>query len=354
MSRLVFRDFDEFADSIAGVAGRFVPTARSSTEWWIDLVPAGALSLQHLQIGGSSTFAGDGRSRCFTLGIPMTKPQFIRIDGQRLDANAFIMLKENQPFTFAGHEVVRWAGVTLPVDHPSIGPELLEKLHASDGVYTRTDPLRLEQLRWLVGRICCGNPTIDLSDPAAAKMAEQEISSVAVRALERSLRLQLRPIGRPHLSRERVIARALELIRDHDGQPLFTNDLCRAAGVSERTLRNTFNEYFGVGPIRLLKMRQLREIRAALLAADPLHETVASIAGRFGVWDFSLFARNYKRLFGESPSQTLRAPADSSEHTDDVSWLGYAVRKFADDLPYAVPRSSAAAAAPLHTGSNEQ
>jgi len=155
------------------------------------------------------------------------------------------------------------------------------------------------------------------------------------------------------LSRERVIARALELIRAHDGQPLFTSDLCRAAGVSERTLRNTFNEYFGVGPIRLLKMRQLREIRAALLAADPAHETVASIAGRFGVWDFSLFARNYKRLFGESPSQTLRTPAGSSEHPD-TSWLNYAVRKFTDDLLYAAPRSLNSAAVPLHTGSNEQ
>ena len=354
MSRLVFRDFDEFADSIAGVAGRFVPTARSSTEWWIDLVPAGALSLQQLQIGGSATFAGDGQSGCFTIGIPMTRPQSIRIDGQRLDTNSFIVLKQDQPFTFTGQEVVRWAGVTLPVDHPSLSPGLLEKLHASDGACTRTDPLRLEQLRWLVGRICCGNPTIDLSDPAAAKMAEQEVSAVAVRALERSLRLQLRPVGRPHLSRERVIARALELIRAHDGQPLFTSDLCRAAGVSERTLRNTFNEYFGVGPIRLLKMRQLREIRAALLAADPARETVACIAGRFGVWDFSLFARNYKRLFGESPSQTLRTAAGSSEHADDTSWLNYAVRKFADDLVCAVPRSLAAAATPLHTGSNEQ
>jgi len=150
------------ADSIAGVAGRFVPTARSSTEWWIDLVPAGALSLQQLQIGGSSTFAGDGQSGCFTLGIPMTRAQSIRIDGQRLDANSFIMLKQDQPFTFTGQDVVRWAGVTLPVDHPSLSPELLEKLHASDGACTRTDPLRLEQLRWLIGRICCGNPTIDL------------------------------------------------------------------------------------------------------------------------------------------------------------------------------------------------
>jgi AraC family ethanolamine operon transcriptional activator len=333
VTRLVFQDFDEFADSIHGMSGRFVPTARSTADWWIDTVPAGELSLQQIQIGGSATFAGDGQSGSFTLGIPTTKPQRIRIDGQRLDANSFILLKEDQPFTFAGHDVTRWSGVTLPVDHATLGPEVLEKLHASEGACTRTDPLRLEQLRWLVGRICCGNPTIDLSDPAAARMAEQEISAVAVRVLERSLRLQLRPIGRPHLSRELVIWRALELIRAHEGQPLFTSDLCRAAGVSERTLRRTFEEHFGVGPIRLLKMRQLREIRAALVAADPKVDTVASLAGRFGVWDLSLFARNYRRLFGESPSQTLRRPASVRElDAFNSSWLSYALRKFADEF----------------------
>ena len=77
---------------------------------------------------------------------------------------------------------------------------------------------------------------------------------------------------------------------------------------------------------------------------------MASIAGRFGTWDFSLFARNYKRLFGESPSQTLRTPAGSCEHADDTSWLAYAVRKFADDLMYGVPRSLSASAVTLHTG----
>src|SRR4030095_2735900 len=113
MSRLVFRDFDEFADSIAGVAGRFVPTARSSTEWWIDLVHAGALSLQQRQIGGSSTFAGDGQSGCFTIGVPMTRAQSIRIDGQRLDANSFIVLKGKQPLTLPGSDDTWGAGGTL-------------------------------------------------------------------------------------------------------------------------------------------------------------------------------------------------------------------------------------------------
>ena len=54
------------------------------------------------------------------------------------------------------------------------------------------------------------------------------------------------------------------------------------------------------------------------------------------------------------PLRTLRTPAGSCDHAEDTSWLGYAVRKFSEDLMYAMPRSLAAAATPLHTGSNEQ
>ena len=36
MSRRIFRDFDAFAESIAGASGRFVPTARSEFDWWVD------------------------------------------------------------------------------------------------------------------------------------------------------------------------------------------------------------------------------------------------------------------------------------------------------------------------------
>ena len=50
MTRIVFSDFDEFADSIRGIAGRFVPTARSQADWWVDASRLGRVDLQHLQI----------------------------------------------------------------------------------------------------------------------------------------------------------------------------------------------------------------------------------------------------------------------------------------------------------------
>src|SRR5688572_23036100 len=126
MTKIVFKDFDEFADAINGVAGRFVPTARSEGDWWVQVVPVGRLAIQQVHIGGASTFAGDGRDKAITVGIPVTSSRRIRIDGDSLEDDSFILVKEGQPFTFASRQTTRWAGITIPMNHPLLAPELIE------------------------------------------------------------------------------------------------------------------------------------------------------------------------------------------------------------------------------------
>lgn len=330
MARLVFRDFDEFAEAITGVDGRFIPTARSTSEWWTEAVRPGSVSLQQIQIGSPTTFAGDGEFGRYTLGLPMTDPTQIRIDGHFLEEDAFILLHEDQPFTFTGQDVVRWAGVSVPIDTRLISHDLLVTALSGSGPRTRTALPYLDRLRWVTERAVSSD--IDFTEPAAIAAAEEEVAICLTHVLERSMKVQDRHVGRPQFSRSRVIARTLSLIEANEGQPLFVDDLCRATQVSERTLRNIFHEFFGVGPMRLLKVRQLREIRSALLRADPSRDTVTRIAARFGIWDFSLFARNYKALFGESPSRTLRTPPTDGKARSSLSWLHFASKIFIDDM----------------------
>ncbi|MGB5636772.1 MAG: helix-turn-helix domain-containing protein [Waterburya sp.] len=87
--------------------------------------------------------------------------------------------------------------------------------------------------------------------------------------------------------------------------------MAAAAQVSERTLRTAFNEYFGVGPIRYLQLRQLNQVHHALGAADPEAVSVSDVLFRNGVWELSRFASRYRRLFGELPSETLRTKRTS-------------------------------------------
>jgi AraC family transcriptional regulator, ethanolamine operon transcriptional activator len=332
MTRIIFKDFDEFADAINGLTGRFVPTARSQSDWWIQVVPIGRLPLQQLQTGGPTTFAGDGADQALTIGIPTSVSQRIRVDGHGLDDSSFILVKENQPFTVGARELTRWAGITVPLDHPALDPQLVQALRTQrrSGTHVQAGLAEINAAKSLIARLCTDDGTVELIDSAATRWAEEEIMTVASFLLEAGSRAERVHTGRPRFPRERVMARALAYIEENEGRPLFMSDLCGATGVSERTLRNIFIDYFGVGPMRLLKVRQLREIRAALIAAELSEQRVASVAAHFGVWDLSAFARNYKALYGETPSTTLRARPGTRRHDSTLSttWLRYASRTF--------------------------
>jgi AraC family ethanolamine operon transcriptional activator len=336
VARIVYRDFDEFADAIHGISGRIVPTARPEADWWLQFVALGRLPVQQLQAGGAATFAGQGAPRTITIGLPAAGRR-IQLDGQPLDASSFALIRAAQPFTVCSGHVTRWAGITVPTDHPRLSPALLRAVNARafsrrSDVHARAPAAELSRARLLVTRICADDRSVGLLEAAAVRAAEEELMSVAAGILEHCGCGGARQLGRPRLPRARIVARALALMEERAGRPVFVADLCHAARVSERTLRNVFHEYFGVGPIRLLKLRQLSEVRAALLANARGAQHVVSIAGRFGVWDLGTFARNYRALYGETPSATLHAaPARRRESIGNATWIRYAAQRFRDD-----------------------
>jgi AraC family ethanolamine operon transcriptional activator len=76
-------------------------------------------------------------------------------------------------------------------------------------------------------------------------------------------------------------------------------------GASERTLRRGFRERFGVSPKAYLLAQRLIDVRRTLRTADPDATLVADVANRFGFWHMGQFAADYRKHFGELPSQTL-------------------------------------------------
>jgi AraC family ethanolamine operon transcriptional activator len=58
--------------------------------------------------------------------------------------------------------------------------------------------------------------------------------------------------------------------------------------------------------VSFLRAMRLNGVRRALRKADGVHESVADVAARWGFWHLSHFAADYKAMFGELPSETLR------------------------------------------------
>jgi len=90
------------------------------------------------------------------------------------------------------------------------------------------------------------------------------------------------------------------------GDLLYVSDLCRVAGVSERTLEYAFKEVIGLTPVTYLIRVRLHRVGEALLAATRGSTTISAKALKWGFWHFGEFSRAYKDCFGELPSDTLR------------------------------------------------
>lgn len=120
------------------------------------------------------------------------------------------------------------------------------------------------------------------------------------------LKTQIKPFQRSQL-----IKQAEDYMLSHLHQPLTLTQLCKALGTSSRALSYGFQEIFGMSPMAYLKVLRLQSVYRALKTADTANQTVANIANQCGFWSLGHFSRDYKQMFGELPSQTIRGTTES-------------------------------------------
>ena len=106
-----------------------------------------------------------------------------------------------------------------------------------------------------------------------------------------------------YLNRRRLVNRAIDLVAAHPDALLTVRDLCRLLQVSRRTLQLHFEDVLQVSPLQYLRAFRLSRVRALLLAEGG-QLRIQDAAARWGFWHLSQFARDYKRLFDELPSET--------------------------------------------------
>lgn len=110
----------------------------------------------------------------------------------------------------------------------------------------------------------------------------------------------------PNPSHTRVMARFEDLLAANQYEPVYVAEICAATGVSGSTLRVCCQEALGMGPVRYLWLRRMHLVRQALLRANPATTSVTTIATDHGFWELGRFSVEYRTLFGESPSTSLR------------------------------------------------
>ncbi|EXS30772.1 bacterial regulatory helix-turn-helix s, AraC family protein [Acinetobacter sp. 742879] len=114
-----------------------------------------------------------------------------------------------------------------------------------------------------------------------------------------SQELKLRQQGRPT-----YLSKVEQVLTDCLDQPLNLRELEKILGVSRERLYRDFHLYFGQSPIAYFRDLRFEAVHKRLQQIRPW-ENVSSIALDCGFQQLGRFSNEYKRKFGELPSETL-------------------------------------------------
>lgn len=250
-----------------------------------------------------------------------------RIEGQEVGPDGVMVCGRGQAFelmTPDGHEIF------------GIVASRKALLRHADALGVALDAGRLDQAAWLPCgsesqsrlRHCLAYLLREAATPGAAGAAGPGSGApIAERARRRAQQaaldalldvLSARALGGDDggegagFGRRRQLVRSVcaHLQRCPDEVPTVP-ELCAAFHVSRRTLQYAFEHVVGASPVAYLRSLRLNAVRRDI--ASGAAATVHDAAARQGFWSLSQFAGDYRRLFGERPSQTqARARRQSS------------------------------------------
>ncbi|MBY4676711.1 AraC family transcriptional regulator [Marinobacterium arenosum] len=104
---------------------------------------------------------------------------------------------------------------------------------------------------------------------------------------------------------DRSFSQLMAYIEAHIRDDLAVEELAQVANVSVRTVYNLFAKYFNVTPKLFIKQSKLRSLREELQNNAAIRN-VTEVALDYGFSHLGRFSSDYRKMFGELPSETLR------------------------------------------------
>ncbi|WP_130617067.1 AraC family transcriptional regulator [Dyella amyloliquefaciens] len=311
MIRLGSGEFELFASHLEPLIGNFTLTKRFTHDWCLARLALDSLGILKGQAGGGVLFSGECAAPCYTMLIPLSMPEFVAINGCELDALTVAFLAPRLEFHLPTSGMIQWFGVILDeaIVKQWMAQELIEgRPDQRSHRIGRADASVVRRLSSIVVRALQNHaeqPAL-FEDLRAREALTQQLLDASLECVQSMDEERRHQVGRPRLGREQIVRSALDVVQGAGSDIPDIDELCRVAGTSRKTLHTVFVEQFGVSPHRYLLLRRLSQIHGALQQADR-SETIASICGRFGVWDFGRFSGFYRSIFGVPPSMVLKA-----------------------------------------------
>lgn len=160
------------------------------------------------------------------------------------------------------------------------------------------DHQKLDQVRYVLERV------VNHSANGLNTQLQRDLATTALLALLSEENLSTETAA-SYAHRKQVVDKVKTHLAGNPNAAVSMTEHCELTHVSRRTLQYSFESILGISPLQFLRTTRLNQVRRAL--SDPqLESPIAVVAANWGFWHPGQFARDYKALFGENPSETVR------------------------------------------------
>lgn len=243
-----------------------------------------------------------------SLALPFQRPVSGTFQGCRLDGYALWLLGPAEEFRFYTPETLHYLGVSIPAaDMHALASAILgdqaEALLARNVVPVANgegERVARELARFLDA---FQQQPGAFDNPVASRRFRDEIISMLLELFD-SDSAGKRDVT--HSTYAEIVRRSERMLSDDAEEPKTVLDLCVALRCSRRTLQTSFQRVANVTPVEYLRALRLNGVRRLLRSTSQEELMVGDAAAQWGFTHPSYFAREYRDLFGELPSQTPR------------------------------------------------
>ena len=106
--------------------------------------------------------------------------------------------------------------------------------------------------------------------------------------------------------KSRILKLAIDYVKKTPHDKVSLNQFCSDNDINARSLQRAFIDQYGISPKSYAKAYHLNSVYKKLLQSNAKTTRIVDIASKHGFWHMSQFSTDYRRHFGELPSETLK------------------------------------------------
>jgi AraC family ethanolamine operon transcriptional activator len=305
-----FTNFDVFSNVLSGYDMEVKQIGRGSFSANLQQIQYGPISISRFTSRLRVEASGMPPPGMRTFGVPTTNCQPFVWRSKRTSGNTIQIYRPDTELAVITDPVFEAIDISLTEDDFNNlnniwgFPDLAKLIQHSEMV--ECEPAEMHALRKLLIYICSSidkQPDRLQQDTSLQNLFSYQVPWQLAKALMTST---VHNVKATTDKRNETIKTAIDYIRSSTDIVTSIQQLCQDTGINKRTLERAFLDKYDMTPKSYMQSLRLADVYKILLQSDPETTKITDVAVSHGYWHMSQFAADYRRQFGELPSETLK------------------------------------------------